>query len=182
MSAVVGRQLVSLDYNNQREEAAYRKELVYAEDGVDDRGSAETLRALFLRVRANYRKLYRHLTYFEVWIRAFDRLMDAAPKLVTVPWLYSGDLTLGTYMQIKTAFEQVQGRMSTIAHRWTEINYLRSVARRLRELEAELERALPDDVEGGTGDGEMVRLVQASKTTPPDSGSPSTVRARGHVT
>ena len=52
MSAVVGRQLVSLDYNNQREEAAYRKELVYAEDGVDGRGSAETLRALFLRVRA----------------------------------------------------------------------------------------------------------------------------------
>ena len=93
--------------------------------------------------------LYRHLTYFEVWIRAFDRLMDAAPKLVTVPWLYSGELTLGTYMQIKTAFEQVQGRMSTIAHRWTEINYLRSVARRLRELEAELERALPDDLEGG---------------------------------
>ena len=186
MSAVVGRQLVSLDYNNQREEAAYRKELVYAEDGVDGRGSAETLRALFLRVRSNYRMLYRHLTYFEVWIRAFDRLMDAAPKLVTVPWLYSGDLTLGTYMQIKTAFEQVQGRMSTIAHRWTEINYLRSVARRLRELEAELERALPaDDVEGGGGDGEMVRLVHPSKTTPPDSGSPSVVaalRARAHVT
>ena len=88
-------------------------------------------------------------------------------------------------MQIKTAFEQVQGRMSTIAHRWTEINYLRSVARRLRELEAELERALPDDVEGGGGDGEMVRLVQASKTTPPDSDSPQVVaalRARGHVT
>ena len=146
---------------------------MYAEDGVDGRGSAETLRA-FAR-GANYRQLHRHLTYFEVWIRAFDRLMDAAPKLVTVPGFYSGDLTLGTYMQIETAFEQVQGRMSTIAHRWTEIP-TRSVARRLRELEAELGRALPADVEGGGGDGEMVRLVHVEDDAA-DPGSPSAVAA-----
>lgn len=40
------------------------------------------------------------MTYFDAWIRAFDRLMDAAPKLVTVPYLYSGKMQMGTYMQV----------------------------------------------------------------------------------
>ena len=53
MSALVGRR--ARPTHNQREEAVYRKELVYAEDGVDGR-MRETLCAL-LRVRANYRSL-----------------------------------------------------------------------------------------------------------------------------
>ena len=67
--------------------------------------------------------------------------MDAAPKLVTVPYLYRGQMQLGVYMQVKTAFEKTNSQMSMIAHRWVEINHLRSVARRLRELEDELCRA-----------------------------------------
>ena len=74
--------------------------------------------------------------------------MDAAPKLVTVPALYSGALQMGTYMQIKQGFEKVQGQMSMVAHRWVEINHLRSVARRLYELEAEL-AASATGVDGG---------------------------------
>ena len=41
--------------------------------------------------------------------------------------------------------------MSMLAHRWVEINHLRSVARRLRELEDELRRAADDGGGGGGG-------------------------------
>ena len=43
--------------------------------------------------------------------------------------------------------------MSMLAHRWVEINHLRSVARRLRELEDELRRAADDGGGGGGGGG-----------------------------
>lgn len=50
---VVGSKLPGLEFNNQKVEAAYRKELVYGEDHAD-RAQPATLVELFSRVRKNY--------------------------------------------------------------------------------------------------------------------------------
>ena len=99
------------------------------------------MRRLFAGVKASKLKLFLTQGRFEVWLRCYARLMDAAPKVVTVPWLLSGRLTLGTYMQIRECFNQVQDRLSLFSRRWGEISNLRSVALRLRELEAALDEA-----------------------------------------
>ena len=140
MSFLVGYHLVSLEYNNQKVEASFRKELVYAEDNRPGYGGIETCHALFQQVRENYMSLFQHLCLFEVWINLYDRAMAAVPILLMAPVLYSGELTLGSYMQAISAFEKVQGSLSVLMHRWIDINELRAVARRLNEFE----RLLPD--------------------------------------
>tara|TARA_B110001452_G_C15178187_1_gene409291 strand:+ start:76 stop:1101 length:1026 start_codon:yes stop_codon:yes gene_type:complete len=137
---VVGHRLVALDYANQRVEASLRKELVYFEDGVSGHGALGTLLQLWTVVRANYATLFGHLTYFELWARFSDGAMQGMPMFVMMPVLLRGQMALGTYMQAQRAFMNVQGRLGQISRRWPEINELRSVARRLHELERELAR------------------------------------------
>ncbi|MET0507600.1 MAG: SbmA/BacA-like family transporter, partial [Burkholderiaceae bacterium] len=61
--ALVGIRLPGLEFNNQRVEAAYRKELVLGEDFAD-RAQPPTLAQLFANVRKNYFVLFRNYLYF----------------------------------------------------------------------------------------------------------------------
>ena len=63
--AAVGVKLPGLEYNNQRVEAAYRKELVLGEDDTT-RAQPENLRSLFGAVRKNNFVLYAHYLYFDL--------------------------------------------------------------------------------------------------------------------
>jgi len=63
--AVVGIKLPGLEFENQRVEAAYRKELVYGEDD-HRRAEAGHLGHLFGNVRRNYFRLFFHYMYFDV--------------------------------------------------------------------------------------------------------------------
>jgi peptide/bleomycin uptake transporter len=55
--------ITRLQFNNQKVEAAYRKELVYGEDHPN-RADPITLKELFSKVRLNYFRLYFHYAYF----------------------------------------------------------------------------------------------------------------------
>ncbi len=73
---LVGYKLPGLEFNNQKVEAAYRKELVYGEDYAD-RADPLTLKELFSRVRFNYFRLYFHYAYFNmvrIWYMQLDNL------------------------------------------------------------------------------------------------------------
>ena len=63
--ALIGIRLPGLEFRNQRVEAAYRKELVYAEDD-ERRAQPQTVAELFAAVRANYFRLYFNYMYFNV--------------------------------------------------------------------------------------------------------------------
>lgn len=75
---LVGIKLPGLQFNNQKVEAAYRKELVYGEDH-EQRAQPKTLKALFGSVRQNYFRLYFHYTYFNlasIWYIQLDILFS----------------------------------------------------------------------------------------------------------
>ena len=65
LMAAIGFRLPGLEFENQRVEAAFRKELV---QGEDDRERATPARfaALFADVRRNYFRLFFHYMYFDV--------------------------------------------------------------------------------------------------------------------
>jgi peptide/bleomycin uptake transporter len=65
LMAVVGIKLPGLEFENQRVEAAFRKELVYGEDDWT-RATTERSSALFGDVRRNYFRLFFHYMYFDV--------------------------------------------------------------------------------------------------------------------
>lgn len=133
--ALVGIKLPGLEFNNQRVEAAYRKELVYGEDHAD-RAQPVTLGELFRNVRHNYFRLYFHYVYFNVARIFYIQADNIFPTLILIPSIVAGKLTLGLMNQITNVFSQVQGSFQYLVNSWTTIIELLSIYKRLRAFEA----------------------------------------------
>lgn len=133
--ALVGIKLPGLEFNNQRVEAAYRKELVYGEDHAD-RAEPLAMRQLFANVRRNYFRLYFHYVYFNVARIFYLQADNIFPTLVLVPSIVAGKLTLGLMNQIMNVFDQVRGSFQYLVTSWTTIIELLSIYKRLRAFES----------------------------------------------
>ncbi|MDB5539356.1 MAG: microcin transporter [Devosia sp.] len=133
--AFVGIKLPGLNFQNQRVEAALRKELVYGEDSAD-RAEPLTSKQLFANVQLNYYRLYFHYTYFNLARYAYLQGAAYIPLLAMSPSILAGTLTLGFYQQISNAFGQVSGSFQFFARAWTTIVELLSVYQRLRLFES----------------------------------------------
>ncbi len=138
ISWFVGIKLPGLEYNNQKVEAAFRKELVYAEDDKIHYGRTETIVELFTGLKVNYNRLFLHYGYFDIWINFFEQLMVIVPYLIMGPGLFSGVITLGVLVQVSNAFSKVRESFSIFIANWTTITELRSIHKRLREFEANI--------------------------------------------
>ena len=135
ISWYVGYFLPKLEYNNQKVEAAFRKELVLAEDDRAKYGSQETVFELFTGIKFNYHRLYLHYGYFDLWVISYGQVMIILPYLLMAPALFSGAVMIGALMQTSNAFGRVHNSFSLLIDNWTVITELRSVALRLNEFE-----------------------------------------------
>lgn len=133
--ALVGIRLPGLQFENQKVEAAYRKELVYGEDSAE-RADPPTVRELFANVQKNYYRIYWHYTYFNFARYGYLQLAGYIPLMVLSPSILAGTLTLGLYQQVQQAFGQVASSFQFLARAWTTVIELLSVHRRLRRFES----------------------------------------------
>jgi peptide/bleomycin uptake transporter len=136
--AVVGVKLPGLEFRNQRVEAAYRKELVYGEDDPN-RAQPPTVAELFANVRRNYFRLYFHYAYFNVFRSGFGQADAIFSSVILIPTIAAGQITLGIWQQILTAFGQVSSSFQYLVSSWPTIVELISIYKRLRAFEATLE-------------------------------------------
>lgn len=135
ISWFVGIKLPGLEYNNQKVEAAFRKELVYAEDDKVNYGRTETIVELFIGLKFNYNRLFLHYGYFDIWVNFFEQLMVIVPYLIMGPGLFTGLITLGVLVQVSNAFSKVRESFSIFIANWTTITELRSIHKRLQEFQ-----------------------------------------------
>ena len=135
VSWFVGWKLPGLEYNNQKVEAKFRKELVYGEDDRTTYAKPETILELFTGIKFNYHRLYLHYGYFDIWVNVYDQFMVIVPYLVMAPGLFTGAITLGFVIQVSNAFQRVHGSFSLFTQNWTTITELRSIHKRLKEFE-----------------------------------------------
>ncbi|EDP5482567.1 putative transporter [Campylobacter jejuni] len=135
VSWFVGIKLPGLEYNNQKAEAALRKELVYAEDNRKEYAKNETMIELFTGLKFNYKRLFLHYGYFNIWLILFEQMIVIVPFLIMAPGLFAGAIGLGIVMQINNAFDQVRSSFSVFITNWTTITQLRSIYKRLKEFE-----------------------------------------------
>ncbi|MFH3941184.1 peptide antibiotic transporter SbmA [Acinetobacter nosocomialis] len=136
---VVGIKLPGLQFNNQKVEAAYRKELVYGEDHIE-RAKPATLKELFSRVRTNYFRLYFHYAYFNLvatWYKQLDILYSL---VVLFPAIASGKMTLGLINQIGGVFDKVRESFQYLISSWKTIIELLSIYKRLKAFESILHK------------------------------------------
>ena len=135
---LVGYKLPGLEFNNQKVEAAYRKELVYGEDHVD-RAQPATLKQLFSGVRKNYFRLYFHYAYFNlvrIWYMQLDNIYGL---FVLFPSIAAGLVTLGLLTQILNVFGKVRESFQYLIASWPTIIELLSIYKRLRAFESTLD-------------------------------------------
>ncbi len=138
VSWFVGWKLPGLEYNNQKVEAAFRKDLVLGEDDKVNYAKTETLVELFLGIRYNYHRLFLHYSYFDCWASFYDQFMIIVPYVIMGPGLFTGAITLGIMVQVSNAFQKVHGGFSLFLHNWTNITEIRSIWKRLHEFESNL--------------------------------------------
>lgn len=135
--SLVGIKLPGLEFNNQKVEAAFRKELVYGEDN-HDRAHPILLSELFSNVRKNYFRLYFHYMYFNVARSLYLQADNIFVFILLVPTIAVGAITFGILQQILTAFGQVSNSFQYLVNSWTTIVELLSVHKRLKAFESTL--------------------------------------------
>jgi peptide/bleomycin uptake transporter len=143
ISYFVGIKLPGIEYNNQKVEARFRKQLVYGEDNIEHKKS-ETLLELFFGLRLNYFKLFNHYSYFSLWGNLYGQVMIILPYVVVAPSLFVGIATLGVITQAGNAFGKVNESFSYLIEHWTDITKFLSVLKRLKEFENSLIKSTID--------------------------------------
>ncbi|GAA8967512.1 peptide antibiotic transporter SbmA [Helicobacter pylori] len=139
--ALVGVKLPGLEFNNQKVEAAYRKELVLGEDDGDC-ARPPVLKDLFHAVRKNNYRLYWHYMYFDMARWSYLQFAVIMPYIVLAPSLLAGALTLGSFQKIVRAFNKVQDSFQFLVQSWTTIVELLSIYKRLKEFEMQIDASV----------------------------------------
>ena len=128
--------LVGIEYDLQKQEAAYRKILVIAED--DGNVRPKRIDELFDDVRKIHFLSYLRYLYFNVGRMAYLQANVLSAYVFLAPAIVAGVVTLGVMQQIIRAFGRVEGSMQYLLKAWPTIIELMSVYKRLREFEAKL--------------------------------------------
>ncbi|SFE34803.1 putative transporter [Paracidovorax wautersii] len=135
--AVVGVKLPGLEFQNQRVEAAYRKELVLGEDDPA-RASPPTAAALFAHVRRNYFRLFFNYLYFDVVKWSYLQVSVLVPLVALGPTLIAGVITLGVMQQISRAFDKVMDSFQFLVQNWSTVVEQISIYKRLAAFERQM--------------------------------------------
>jgi len=141
--ALVGYRLPGLEFNNQKVEAAYRKELVYGEDNAT-RAKPPEIASLFSDVRHNYFRLYFNYLYFNVFRYAYLQGANFVPLVALGPTIVAGVITFGVFQQIMNAFNRVENSFQFLVNSWTTIVELMSIYKRLKAFESRIGNKDPD--------------------------------------
>ena len=138
--------LVGVEYDLQKQEAAYRKILVIAED--DGTVRPKKLEELFDDVRKIHFVSYLRYLYFNVGRVAYLQANVLSAYVFLAPAIVAGVVTLGVMQQIIRAFGRVEGSMQYLLRAWPTIIELASVYKRLREFENKIEKNIQDEKTG----------------------------------
>lgn len=139
--ALVGIRLPGLEFENQKVEAALRKELVYGEDNAD-RADPVSFAEFFRAVQRNYFRLYWHYLYFNVARYAYLQGANFIPLIAMGPSIIAGAITFGLVQQVFNAFDRVENSFQYLVNSWTTIIELISVVKRLLAFESHIPRDL----------------------------------------
>lgn len=140
--ALVGVKLPGLEFNNQRVEAAYRKELVLGEDD-EDRAQPPKLAELFRNVQKNYFTLYIHYLYFDIAKFSYLQMGALVPYIALGPTIAAGTITLGLMQQVMRAFDRVADSFQFLVNSWGTIIELLSIHKRLAAFERQMRTHTP---------------------------------------
>jgi putative ATP-binding cassette transporter len=165
----IGRPLVRLNFDRQRYEADFRFSLVRFRENTEGvalyRGEADEFRGfreLFEAVVRNWWGIMRRQKRLTTFTSGYSQGAWIVPSVVAAPRYFSGELTLGGFMQTVGAFNQVQDALSFFVVSYKEIAAWFAVVERLAGFDRTLERLRTESATSGGvrhPDGDDTRLT-----------------------
>ena len=138
LTALIGRRLVRLNFNQLRYEADFRYSLVHVRDNTEsiafyqgEKPEIEQISGRFRNVLKNFSLLIgwqRNLSFFTT---AYSYLPVVLPFLVLFPQYFSGKIEYGDMVQANFAFTQVYAALSLIVSQIDSITNFAAGVRRL---------------------------------------------------
>jgi vitamin B12/bleomycin/antimicrobial peptide transport system ATP-binding/permease protein len=143
LTALIGRRLVSLNFNQLRYEADFRYSLVHVRDNTEsiafyqgEKPEIDQINSRFRSVLKNFSLLIgwqRNLSFFTT---AYSYLPVVLPFLVLFPQYFAGKIQYGDMVQANFAFTQVYMALSLIVSQIDPITNFAAGVRRLADFAA----------------------------------------------
>lgn len=132
VSAKIANPLIKVEYDNQKLEAEFRYNLVHVKDGAEK--SLGFFEGLLESIVKNYHKNYNRQKYFNIWQKAYDQFSFIYPYGLLASNYFSGALTLGMLMQIRSTFSRIRNSMAYLLDHYTEFTEMLAISKRLVEF------------------------------------------------
>jgi len=156
LALVIGRRLVTINFNQQRFEADYRFALVHARDNAEaialyDGASGELhqLRRRFGKVIGNFKVMILWQRHLSLFTAAYDNAAGLVPYFVLARAYFSGRFELGEFTQAAYAFSVLQGSLSLVVDQFEGLTDYASVVNRLAAFEENCDSAGSEEIEKG---------------------------------
>ena len=119
LTHLIGRRLVTLNFDQQRYEAEFRFGLVRLRENAEgvalyngEKSERTELSSRFARMWDNFMQIIRYQKRLIGFTAAYDQIATIFPILVAAPRYFSGAIQLGGLMQTSSAFGRVQDSLS----------------------------------------------------------------------
>ncbi len=143
---IIGKPLISLDFNQERFEANFRYRLVRLRERSEEvalykgeKPESLSFRHSFSAVYDNFRRIINRSLFVNIWQTFYRNISTIFPVLVAAPSFFSGVMTLGVLMQIASAFKNVQESLEVIVVNFQSIASLIATTNRILGFSAEMQ-------------------------------------------
>jgi len=132
VSTKIANPLVKLEYDNQKIEANFRYNLVHARDGANI--SLSFFQDITSQLSTSYHEIYRLKKNFTLWQKTYDQASYLIPFLLIGSNYFSGAITLGALMQVRSTFSRIRNSMAYLLDHYSELTELLAISIRLLEF------------------------------------------------
>jgi putative ATP-binding cassette transporter len=144
----VGRRLIGLNFMQERYEADFRFNLVRFRENAEgialyrgEDAERTSLVGRFGAVLGNWWEIMRATKRLNAFTAGYSQIAIIFPFIVGAPRYFSGEIDLGTLMQVASAFSTVQGALSWFVSSYDRLADWKASVDRLLTFEAALEDA-----------------------------------------
>ena len=173
LSFYFGRNLIRLNYENERREANYRYSLVRFRENVEgvalykgENQEKNILKNRFYDILENYYNIIYRMVIMNSWYSFYDQFRHLFPFLLIAPRYFTKAMTLGDVSQTMVAFNQVTYSLSFIVENFVTIAGWRATTNRLLEFQMNLDTVPPTLLAHATHDEEKIQLTCSEISLP----------------
>ncbi len=148
LTFIIGRPLIRLNFNQQRVEADYRFSLVRIRENAESialyhgaREEGKYLDERFGKVVKNFYQIMLKTVHVEFMALSYNQASVVFPFIISSPLYFAKTITLGTLIQISSAFGRVQSSLSTLIDNFASLARWKSVIDRLIQYDENMAKA-----------------------------------------